>query len=83
MNEDRVKELSDYVEYWENALNEVVNIRTRLLQDKELGFVLLDDNKNDVLQERINMVDASVIQHQEILTKMTSLRDRARSGEDV
>lgn len=83
MNEKRIKELSDYVEYWEKTLEEVENIRTRLLQDKELGFVLLDENKNDVLQERINMVDSSVIQHQGILIRMKSLRDRAISGEDV
>lgn len=83
MNEKRIKELSDYVEYWEKTLEEVENIRTRLLQDKESGFVLLDENKNDVLQERINMVDSSVMQHQEILIRMKSLRDRAISGEDV
>lgn len=82
-SEERIKELDAYVREWKAALETVTRIRDRLLRDKKLGLTLLDENGNDVLPDRINEVDAAVRQHQEIVIRMNSLRDRAVFGEDV
>lgn len=82
-SEERIKQLEAYVRDWKAARDTVTGIRDRLLRDKKLGLTLLDENGNDVMPDRINEADAAVRQHDEIVARMTSLKDRAVSGEDV
>jgi len=79
----RIEDLNAYVRDWEVALATISKIRDRLLQDKARGLTLVDENGIDVLQDRINETDAAVREHQKILIRMTSLRDRAVNGENV
>lgn len=80
---NRVRELEQYVEDWEKALESVTEIRSHLLRDREIGLTLTDDHGNDLLQDRINQADNAVKVHDVILIRMTARRDRARNGEDV
>ena len=83
VDRSRIRELERYVTDWEEALTAVTAIRSRLLNDKEIGLTLVDESGKDLLPERINQADDAVKEHQTILIRMTALRDRARSGEDV
>jgi hypothetical protein len=82
-SKERIEELNAYVRDWEIALNTISGIRDRLLRDKARGLTLVDASGFDMLQDRINEADAAVKEHQKILIRMTSLRDRAVNGENV
>jgi hypothetical protein len=82
-SEEGIKELKSYVRDWKVARDTVTGIRERLLRDKQFGLTLLDENGNDVLPDRINEADTAVREHDEIVARMTSLKDRAVAGENV
>ncbi len=61
------------MQQWEQALKGIAAHRDALLQDRQRGFRLENEHGVDVLLDRISAVDASVLQHQEILTYMRSI----------
>ena len=79
-NKNRVSELEQYVQYWEDAQIAVEEIRDRLIDDQLNGFTLLDDKGNDVLPDRVRAVDKTVIDHQKRLFFMRTILKRKKAG---
>ena len=80
INKASVDDLNRYVVQWEKDLASVTEVRDRLMRDKKMGLTLVDEDGVDLLSERINGVDQSVIEHQEIVIRMRALRDREING---
>ena len=79
-DKNRVSELEQYVQYWEDAQIAVEDIRDRLIDDQLNGYRLLDDKGKDVLPDRVRAVDKTVINHQRCLFYMRSVLKRIKAG---
>ncbi|MEQ5844429.1 hypothetical protein N0A02_33785 (plasmid) [Paraburkholderia acidicola] len=82
-NANRIEELKAYVKQWQSALTGLADRRQSLLDMQSKGYRFTDDAGDDYLQHWIKNVDAAVLEHQDILTRMESLLARAQAGEDV
>ncbi|AXV70349.1 hypothetical protein CJO74_14265 [Ralstonia solanacearum] len=82
-NEKRIANLQTYVSQWTSWLAELTAQRTALLNMQSEGYCLSDEAGDDYLQRKIAGIDAAVLEHQDILTRMQSLLVRAQAGEDV
>jgi len=79
----RVEDLEFYVEQWRTALTQSYQLRNTLLKIQSKGFELPDEAGQDMLQQRLRVVDEAILQHEKIYNRMQRLLVRARAGDDV
>ena len=80
-NKNRVSELEQYVQYWQDAQSAVEEIRDRLIDDQLNGNTLLDTNGDNVLPDRVRALDKTVIYHQKRLSFLRAVLNRAKAVE--
>ena len=83
VSEGRIRDLQIDRNGWQSRLDSLVLQRAKLLDDQAKGYRYLDESGVDRLPERIQIVDAAVLEHQEGLISAQARLDRARNGEDV
>lgn len=79
----RIEALRRFCEQWKESLNELTARRDHLLSLQNTGMYIFENDGPDLLPTLISEADAVVLQVQNILIKMESLRGRALAGEDV
>jgi hypothetical protein len=80
-NKNRVSELEQYVQYWQDAQTAVEEIRDRLIDDQMNGCTLLDNNGNNLLPDRVRALDKTVIYHKKRLSFLRAVLNRAKAVE--
>lgn len=80
---NRIEALQRFCEQWKESLNALTARRDHLLSLQNTGVYIFENDGPNLLPTLISEADAAVLQVQNILIKMESLRDRALAGEDV
>lgn len=83
IDDKRINDLKTFRDRWKEGLEELTKLRDKLLSDKAKGYRLTDENGNDVLSDRIHLVDRAVLRYHKYLIVAQARLDRALAGEDV
>lgn len=79
----RMKDLETFVQFWKEAKARAETQLDRLIDAKKIGIVIVDEQGNDILPQRIVQEGEAVSAFSDGLNRAEGLLNRAKQGWDV